>query len=109
VFLREETVDEKTLVRIMIAIGGLLFVCSGVFVLVSSIAQFSDPANTSEELESFMARTMLCPAPLMGVGLAFVGAGIIILRRIEEETAESDSDRGSELREPKEAVPEPKK
>lgn len=101
--------DEKTLVRIMIAIGGLLFVCIGFFVLVSSVAQFSDPANTSEELERFMARTMLCPAPLMGIGLAFVGAGLFILRRIEEESVEIDAGEGSEPSEPEEAIPEPKK
>ena len=65
--------------------------------MVSAVAQFSDPASASENLQGFVAAMILCPIPLMGTGLASLVGGLLIARSVQKTKAETVFSEDSEV------------
>jgi hypothetical protein len=73
-------------------IGGLLSLGGGFLLLLLTVAQFSGPKGAYDDLTTFITILVLCPLPVLVLGLAVLGVGLFSLRRARRmRLTESDS------------------
>lgn len=75
--------------------GGLSFVIGAALFLLFTAAQLSGDAGPTNNLGGFIGVLVICPLPLLLLGLALIGGGIFVLRggkAKDEESAETEED-----------------
>ena len=80
---------------ILTVAGGLSFIAGAGLFLLFTVAQLSSGDSLTDNLEGFIGTLVICPLPLMILGLVLGGGGVFILRsgktKDEEKTEEEDN------------------
>jgi len=58
--------------------GGGVFLCGGLLGLLITVAQFTDARGPDNNLEGFIGLLILCPVPLVVLGVVSLAAGVFI-------------------------------
>jgi hypothetical protein len=79
---------------ILTVVGGLSLVAGAILFLLIIASLLSGDADIKDNLEGFIGLLIICPFPLLILGLALGGGGIFILRsgKKDEETTEIEGD-----------------
>lgn len=77
---------------VLTLVGGLSFVAGAILFLLFTAAQLSGDAGPTNNLGGFIGVLVICPLPLLLLGLVLGGGGVFILRggktKDEEDTEE---------------------
>jgi hypothetical protein len=67
-------------------LGAGIFLCAGVFGLLMIIGQFASEAGPGDNLQGFIGLFLLCPTPIMALGIAGLLGGFYILGKNKQKT-----------------------
>ena len=60
-------------------LGAAIFLCGGIFGLLMIVGQLTGEAGPNDNLEGFIGAFILCPTPIMALGIAGLAGGFFIL------------------------------
>ncbi len=88
--LRPVNRNPSSLNWVLAILGGSMFLCGGLLGLLATVSQLTDKAGPTDNLEGFIGVMILCPLPLVVVGLGLLGSGLFSIWR-NRQKAEADA------------------
>ena len=77
---------------VLTAVSGLPILLGSLCCLSFVVAQLSNPAGVTDDLGGFIAALILCPLPVLTIGLALLLIGVFILRSPQKRPVAAPSD-----------------